>query len=152
MYMKKSELYLFKTASKFQTKYAQSQSLKEIIENAASYGDHSANGIMNFSAQLKRDQADLDSRSGGKGQGGPVDLSLTITVSSGMMGGLSAEVAPPTVTPSQYAPNYAKLPEQIKKYLDRHLKDFPQIPQGPSTIQYTGKEIQEPDLHGIARR
>jgi hypothetical protein len=88
---------------------------------------------MNFPAQLKKDQA---------------DLSITVTVSSGMMGGLSVEVSNPTVDPPQFAGNYARLPEQIKKYLDRHIKDFPQVPQGPTTLQYSGKSPES----GVAQR
>lgn len=122
--MKKSQALLLKLANKFQNKYAQSQSLQEIIQNAAGYGESSANGIMNFPAQLKKDQA---------------DLSISVTISSGMMGGMSVEVSPPSVDPAQVAGNYARLPEQIKKYLDRHIKDFPQISQGTTTLQYSGR-------------
>lgn len=135
--MKKSELQLFKTAFKFQAKYAQSQTLQEIIQNAASYGEHSSNGIMNFPAQLKRDQA---------------DLSINVTIESTTLGGLDVTVAQPTVTPSQYAPNYAKLPEQIKKYLERYAKDFPQVPKGVSVLQYSGKALEEQSGTGIAQR
>ncbi len=122
--MKKSSVHLLKLAAKFQTKYAQSQSLKQIIESAAGYGEKSPNGIMNFPAQLKQDQA---------------DLSLSITVSSGMMGGRNAQVSTPTVDPAQFGPRYAKLPEQIKNYLDKHLNDFPQIPEGTTTLEFSGK-------------
>lgn len=122
--MKKSQALLLKLANKFHHKYAQSQSLQEILQNAAGYGETSANGIMNFPAQLKRDQA---------------DLSFNVTVNSGMMGGLSVEVSPPQVDPPQFAPNYAKLPEQIKKYLDRHIKDFPQVYPGTTTLNFSGK-------------
>lgn len=132
--MKKSQALLIKLANKFQNKYAQeSQTLQQIIENAASYGESSANGIMNFPAQLRKDQA---------------DLSLTITVSSGMMGGKSVEVSNPTVEPSQFATNYTKLPAQIKKYLDRHIADFPQISEGTVTLNWSGKAPQP----GIAQR
>lgn len=125
--MKKSEQQLFKVAARLSYKYAQSQTLQEIIQNAASYGESSPNGIMNFPAQLKKDQA---------------DLSINVTVSSGMMGGLSVEVSPPSVDPSQFAPNYAKLPDQIKKYLDKYIKDFPQVPQGTTTLRYSGKSTE----------
>jgi hypothetical protein len=132
--MKKSQALLLKLADKFQNKYAQeSQTLQQIIENAASYGESSANGIMNFPAQLRKDQA---------------DLSLTITISSGMMGGKSVEVSNPTVEPSQFATNYTKLPAQIKKYLDRHIADFPQISEGTVTLNWSGKTPQP----GIAQR
>jgi hypothetical protein len=122
--MKKSQALLLKLANKFQNKYAQSQNLQEIIQNAAGYGESSANGIMDFPAQLKRDQA---------------DLSISVTISSGMMGGTNVEVSAPSVEPAQVAGNYARLPAQIKKYLDRHIKDFPQVYPGTTTLQYSGR-------------
>jgi hypothetical protein len=122
--MKKSQDVLFKLAAKFQRKYAQGQTLKEIIQNAASYGESSANGIMNFPAQLKKDQADMN---------------INVTISSGMMGGTNVEVSQPAVEPAQVAGNYARLPEQIQKYLDRHIKDFPQITVGTHTLEYSGR-------------
>lgn len=129
--MKNSQA-LFKLAAKFQRKYAQSQTLKEILQNAASYGESSASGIMNFPAQLKKDRA---------------NLSINVNISSGMMGGISVDVSPPTVDPPQFAGNYTKLPDQIKKYLDKYIKDFPQIPQGSQTLQWSGKPAPE----GIAQ-
>lgn len=99
--MKKSQLQLLKLATKFQTKYAQTQTLKQIIENAASYGQQSANGIMNFIQMLKQDQA---------------SLAINVTIS-----GNNATVSSPTVTPGDKAPNYSRLPEQIEKYLNRNL-------------------------------
>ena len=87
---------------------------------------------MNFPAQLKKDQA---------------DLSINITVSSGMMGGLSVDVSDPSVDPPQFAANYAKLPAQIKKYLDKYIKDFPQVPQGTTTLRFSGKSTES----GVAR-
>jgi|SRR6185369_6827583 len=132
--MKKSQALLLKLAAKFQDKYAQDgQTLQQIIENAASYGEKSANGIMNFPAQLKADQA---------------DLSINVTKSTGMMGGFNVEVSQPIVEPAQHAPKYARLPEQIKKYLDKHISSFPQIPEGTSTLNYSGK-TPEP---GIAQQ
>ncbi len=131
--MKKSQALLLKLANKFQNKYAQSQNLQEIIEAAASYGEKSENGIMNFPAQLKADQA---------------DLSINITISSGMMGGRSAEVSPPSVDPPAMAGRYAKLPEQIKKYLNKHLSSFPQIPEGTTTLTFSGKTADP----GVAQR
>lgn len=122
--MKKSQALLLKLANKFQNKYAESQNLQEIIQNAAGYGESSANGIMNFPAQLKKDQA---------------DLGISITISSGMMGGMTVEVSPPQVDPPTAAGNYARLPEQIKKYLDRHIKDFPQVYPGTTALQYSGR-------------
>lgn len=124
--MKKSQALLLKLAHKFQDKYAQdSQSLQQIIQNAAGYGEKSANGIMNFLAQLQRDQA---------------DMSINVTVKPATFGGESVEVSPPTVDPAQFAQNYARLPEQIKKYLERHVKDFPQVPRDQAiTLSYSGK-------------
>jgi hypothetical protein len=122
--------HLLKIADKFQAKYAQSQTLQQIIESAAGYGEKSQNGIMNFPAQLKQDQA---------------DLSITVTVSSGLMGGRKAEVLEPRVDPPAVAGKYARLPEQIKRYLDRHLNDFPQIPEGTVTLSFSGKS--DPDQY-----
>lgn len=122
--MKNSQDLLFKLAAKFQRKYAQSQSLQEIIQNAASYGESSANGIMNFPAQLKKDQADMN---------------INVTISSGTFGGPNVEVSQPAVEPAQFAGNYARLPDQIKKYLDRYIKDFPQIAMGTQTLSYSGR-------------
>jgi F0F1-type ATP synthase gamma subunit len=119
---------LIKLANKLQKKYAQFSSLKEIIENAASYGESSANGIMNFVDQLKKDKA---------------SLSITITISSGLFGGFNVEVSSPIVDPSEFSVNYRKLPEQIKKYLEKYLKDFPHIPPGTVTLQWSGKTPQE---------
>lgn len=125
--MKKSQTLLLKLANKFQNKYAQSQDLQQILENAASYGESSANGIMNFPAKLKADNA---------------DLTLTITVSSGMMGGKNIAVSVPVLDPPEVAGNYAKLPEQIKKYLEKHIASFPQISEGESIVKWTGKSQQ----------
>ena len=130
--MKNSQDLLFKLAAKFQRKYAQGQSLQEIIQNAASYGESSSNGIMNFPAQLKKDRA---------------DLGINVTVSSGMMGGTSVDVSPPTVDPPSAAGNYAKLPDQIKNYLDKYIKDFPQVTVGTHTLQYSGKPAPEGVAH-----
>lgn len=134
--MKKSELHLFKTALKLQAKYAQSQTLQEIIQNAASYGEHSTSGIMNFPAKLKEDQA---------------DLTITVNIDSGILGGLDVKVEPPKVTPEQYAPNYARLPEQIKKYLERYGKDL-QVAQGVTMLTYSGKPPATPAGVGIAQK
>lgn len=122
--MKKSELQLFKTAARLIGKYAQSQTLQEIIQNAAGYGESSPNGIMNFPAQLKKDQA---------------DLSIDVTISSGMLGGRNVQVSAPNVDPPQFASNYARLSEQIRKYLDKYIKDFPQVSEGTTTLRYSGK-------------
>lgn len=129
--MKKSELQLFKVASRILAKYA-AQTLQEIIGNAAGGGEGSENGIMNFPAQLKKDQA---------------DLRISVTISNGMLGGSNVVVDPPMVDPPEVAANYARLPEQIKRYLDRNLSGFPQIPTGTTRLQYTGKDADP----GIAR-
>lgn len=118
--MKKSQLHLLKLAAKFQYKYA--QDLKSIIQNAASYGESSANGIMNFPAQLKEDQA---------------NLALIVTITSNWAGGITVEVSHPIVDPPNYASNYTKLPEQIKKYLEKYAKDL-NLSEGQTTIQYSG--------------
>ena len=132
--MKKSQALLLKLANKFQNKYGQSQSLQQILENAAGWGAQSPNGIMNFPAQLKKDQA---------------DLTFSVVVSSGMLGGSNIEVTEPRVDPPQMAANYAALPQQIKKFLERHISSFPQIPQGQTVLSYSGKT---PDGSGVAQR
>lgn len=114
--MKKSHQTLAKLAAKFQRKYAQSQSLQEVLQNAASYGEQSANGIMNFPVMLKKDNA---------------NLSINVNIS-----GNDVNVSTPTVVPEQVAPRYAQLPDQIKTYLGRHVRDFP-LPQGTTTLEYT---------------
>jgi len=123
--MKKSQALLLKLANKFQNKYAQSQNLQEIIQNAASYGESSANGIMNFPSQLKKDQADLN---------------INVTITEATLGGLNVDVSAPSVEPPQFAGNYAKLPAQIKKYLEKHISSFPQVPQGTTTLSFTGRD------------
>lgn len=119
--MKNSQERLFKLAAKLQYKYAQGQSLQEIIGNAASYGQD----IMNFPAQLKRDKA---------------NLIISVTVTSGLMGGKTVTVGEPRVDPPQFAANYSRLSEQIKKYLDKYINDFPQVPTGTTVLQYSGEE------------
>lgn len=132
--MKKSQSLLLKLAHKFQDKYAQDgQTLQQIIEAAAGYGEKSANGIMNFPAQLKADQA---------------DMTINVTKNTGMLGGFSFEVSPPQLDPAQVAANYARLPEQIKNYLEKHGNSFPQIPLGTSTLTYSGKSAEP----GVAQR
>ncbi len=154
--MKKYALQLQKLADKFQKKYAQEQmsehdrkivdeldrsrsmveqgflhrnpALQGIIENAASWGEQSVNGIMNYPTQLTQDKA---------------NLALDITIKSGLMGGRSAEVTNLRVDPAQFASKYSKLPEQIKKYLDKHLGSFPQITEGQFTIEYKGNKGNE---------
>jgi hypothetical protein len=117
---------LIRLGSRLENKYADSQSLQQIIENASSYGKQSANGIMNFLAQLKADQA---------------DLSFTVTVKPATFGGENVEVSQLSVEPAQFASRYSMLPEQIKKYLERHVKDFPQIERDtPIVLRFTGKD------------
>lgn len=132
--MKKSQALLLKLAHKFQDKYAQDgQTLQQIIEAAAGSGEKSENGIMNFPAQLKADQA---------------DMTINVTKSSAFLGGFDFEVSPPTLDPPQVAAKYAALPAQIKKYLDRHGKYFPQVPMGTSTLSYSGKSAEP----GVAQK
>lgn len=124
----KSTSRLLRLASILSGKYAEAQTLKEIIEAAASHGEGSVNGIMNYPVQLKQDNA---------------ELSISITIGSpGIMGGKTVTVGEPRVYPSSLAGNYAKLPEQIKKYLDRNLQYFPQVPVGTIDLKYP-KEIGE---------
>lgn len=122
--MKKSEQQLFKVAGHALAKYG-TQTLKEILENAAGAGEQSVNGIMNFPAQLKKEQADLG-------------INVTIDKSNVI-------VSPPTVEPAEFAPGYARLPDQIKKYLERNLEGFPQLPRGQTvTLRWNNQS-------GIAR-
>jgi len=88
---------------------------------------------MNFPAQLKKDQA---------------DLSFSVTISTSTFGGYDVDVSTPTVDPPEFAGNYARLPEQVKKYLDRNIKFFPQIPPGTTALSYSGKS----PASGIAGR
>lgn len=125
--MKKFAQQIQKLASKFHHKYAQTQGLKEIIEGAAGFGLNSSNGIMNFMDQLKRDQA---------------DLYLTVTIKSKIMGGRIAEVGPLLTDPREVAGNYAKLPEQVENYLNKHLSNFPQIQEGTVTLSWSGKSTE----------
>lgn len=126
--MKKHAEQLQKLARKFSLKYAQSQSLQQILEAAAGFGEQSPNGIMNFPQQLKKDQA---------------TMYLTITVSNGTFGGRSTKVGPPLTDPREVAANYSRLPQQIEKYLDKHLSSFPQIPDGDTTLTFSGKSDTE---------
>lgn len=122
--MKKSEFNLLKTASKFRNKYAQSQNLQQIIENASSYGENSPNGIMNFLPELQKQ----------KGK-----LSLKVTVTSGMLGGANVSVSDFTGTDSNgidIAPQFYKLPGQIKAYLEKHISSFPQIEKGGNLLNW----------------
>ena len=131
--MKKSQDLLFKVAAKFQRKYAQSQSLKEILENAASYGESSGNGIMNFIAKLKEQ----------KGY-----LGLTIKVSSGF-NGTTVDVSAPSVDPPQLAGAFTRLPDQIKRYLERNIKGFPQITEGSHDVSWDFREATGQGVAGI---
>jgi hypothetical protein len=123
--MKKYQRALMVLGENFGNKYA-SQSLQEIIQNAAGWGEQSANGIMNFPAQLKQDNA---------------DLGINVTIS-----GNEVNVSAPTVDPPQFAGRYAKLPEQIKAYIKRHISDFP-LPQGTTTLQFVGRSA----VNGVAQ-
>lgn len=125
--MKFSQARLLKLADKFGNKYAQSQTLQQIIEAAAGWGEKSANGIMNFPAMLKQDQA---------------DLSISVTVETGFMGSWKVSVSAPVVDPSQFASKYAALSKQIETYLNKHISNFPQVPAGTTTLSWSGKNAE----------
>lgn len=119
--MKKTN-HLIRLAQTLSVKYAEAQTLQEIIENAAGYGESSTNGIMDFPSQLEKDDA---------------ELSIGISISKGsVMGGTKIIVTAPNVYPPEVASHYAKLPEQIKKYLERNIQYFPQIGVGTFTLEY----------------
>lgn len=126
--MKKYAQQIQHLAKKFISKYAQSQNLEQILESAAGYGEQSANGIMNFPQQLKKDQA---------------NLYITITVSNGMLGGRSVTVSDVLTDPREVAANYSKLPQQVENYLNKNLTSFPQIPNGDTTLTFSGKTPNE---------
>ena len=123
--MKKSQQLLFKLASKFQHKYGQSQVLQKIIQDASAYGENSPNGIMDFMTQLKKDKA---------------HLIIDVEISHGLFGNINVVVSDPVLDPSEVKPNYIKLPQQIKNYLDKYIKDMPQIPAGSNILSYSGQE------------
>jgi hypothetical protein len=129
--MKKYAQQIQNLAKKFVFKYAQAQNLQQILESAAGYGEQSSNGIMNFPQQLKQDQA---------------NLYITITVSNGMLGGRSVKVGAVLTDPREVAGNYSKLPQQIENYLNKHLSSFPQIPNGDTTLTFSGKSEDGPAL------
>ena len=131
----KNTYHLIRTAKKLANKYAQSQNLEQILENAASSGDKSDNGIMNFPDQLKKDQA---------------TLSLTVDIGSKTLGGFNVEVSQPIVDPSEFSGNYSNLPKQIKTYLERNLNGFPQIHNQTVTLQFTGTNTGSG--YGIAQK
>lgn len=121
--MKKSELQLFKVASRILAKYA-TQTLQEISGNAAGGGEASENGIMNFPAQLKKDQADMN---------------INVTISPATIGSPNITVSAPAVEPKEVAGNYSRLPDQIKKYLDKNISGFPQLTSGTTTLRFYGR-------------
>lgn len=126
--MKKYAQQIQNLSEKFVFKYAQTQNLQQILEAAAGYGEQSPNGIMNFPQQLKKDQA---------------NLYLTITVSNGMLGGRSVKVSDALTDPREVAANYSKLPQQVENYLNKNLTSFPQIPNGDTTLTFSGKTANE---------
>lgn len=132
--MKKSELKLFAVASRILAKYSQGQTLQQIIENAAGGGDKSELGIMNFPAQLKKDQADMN---------------INVTISPATFGSPNITVSAPAVEPKEVAGNYARLPDQIKKYLEKNISGFPQIQSGTTTLRFYGRPPEEGES-GIA--
>lgn len=125
--MKKTN-HLIRLAQKLSVKYAEAQTLQEIIEAAAGYGESSSNGIMDFPSQLQRDKA---------------QLSLGINISKGALGGTKIIVTDPSVYPPEAASNYTKLPGQIKKYLERNIRYFPQVGLGTFTLRYPGEGEEE---------
>lgn len=124
MIMKKSQFNLLRIASKFKNKYAEGQNLQQIIENAASYGESSPNGIMDFLSQLRQQKA---------------QLSFKVEIKSGMLGGSSVTVSDLKGVDSNgvdIAPQYAKLPDQIKNYLEKHISGFPQLEKGETPLNW----------------
>jgi len=118
--MKKTN-HLIRLAQTLSVKYADAQTLQEIIGNAAGYGESSTNGIMDFPSQLEKDDA---------------ELSIGVNISRGTMGGTKIIVTNPNVYPPEMAGHYTKLPEQIKKYLERNIQYFPQVGVGTFTLEY----------------
>lgn len=134
--MKKTH-HLIRLAQRLSSKYAESQSLKEIIENAARYGESSTNGIMDFPSQLQKDDA---------------ELSFAVTINSGLMGGKKIYVGTPNVYPEEVAGNYSKLPEQIKKYLEKNLNYFPQIGFGTTVLEFPDTSSEASNNGSVATR
>lgn len=120
--------HLIRLGSKFQIKYAEDQGLQQIIENAATYGEGSMNGIMNFPQQLKKDHA---------------TLSIDITINKTAFSGYDIKVSQPIVYPPQFSVNYSKLADQIKNYLDKNIRGFTQIDAGTITLKYSGINSEE---------
>lgn len=125
--MKKTH-HLIRLAQKLSAKYAESQTLQQIIESAAGWGESSTNGIMDFPSQLKKDDA---------------ELSIAVTINSNPFGGKKIYVGEPRVDPAEVAGNYDQLPEQIKKYLDKNLQYFPQIGLGTIDLEFPKSETIE---------
>jgi hypothetical protein len=122
--MKKYQAQLLKLANKFYNKYAQSQTLEQIIENAASYGEGGANGIMNFQAQLDKDNA---------------NLLLVLIISTDNVGGYDFTVGNAITNPPQFTQNYSKLGPQVKSYLEKNINNFPQIQPGTYELNFGPK-------------
>jgi hypothetical protein len=121
----KKTYHLIRVAKRLENKYA-SQSLQEILENAAGSGERSVNGIMNFPAQAAIDK---------------VNLTFDVNVKSTFFGGYDIDVSPPTVDPPEKAVNYARLPTQIKAYLDKHASSF-QLYPGTTKLEYSKKPAE----------
>lgn len=128
--MKKTS-HLIRLAQTLSNKYAQSQSLKEILENAAAYGENSTNGIMNFPAQLKKDDA---------------GMTIVITVTQTPWGSKKILVSEPTLDPVEVAGNYSKLSGQIKKYLEKNLSYFPQLALGHTLLDFPKRVKSDAEL------
>lgn len=135
--MKKTH-HLIRLAQTLSVKYAEAQTLQEIIGNAAGYGESSTNGIMDFPAQLKKDDA---------------ELSIGVSISKGgLTGGTKIIVTSPNVYPPEMAGHYTKLPEQIKKYLERNIQYFPQIGVGTFTLEYPATTSSDTNEEQVAGR
>jgi len=134
--MKKTN-HLIRLAQTLSVKYADAQTLQEIIGNAAGYGESSTNGIMDFPSQLERDDA---------------ELSIGINISRGAMGGTKIIVTDPNVYPPEMAGHYTKLPEQIKKYLERNIQYFPQVGVGTFTLEYPASTTAASNEEQVAGR
>lgn len=67
-------------------------------------------------------------------------MNINVTISPATFGGPSISVSAPTVEPKEVAGNYARLPDQIKKYLEKNIGGFPQIPTGVTTLRFSGRE------------
>jgi hypothetical protein len=114
---------LIALAESLQNKYANNNILQQIIFNAAAWGENSPNKIMNFPAELQKDNA---------------ELSLTITIDTKIFGNKNIVVSTPYVFPSNLTFKYSKLSSQIKNYLSKHINNFNNLQDGTYSIKYSG--------------